>query len=87
VPLKFAVQLAEDPGQVLVVSFTEPSPETGLPGNLPITPRIVAASIREALRRGWDPAQPGSAFMLKVTNEELHTLLGCSASHVLAVSA
>lgn len=85
--LRFAAELADDPRQVLVVSFPASWPDSGLPGAIPITPRFVAASIREALRRGWEPAQPGSAFVFAVTDDELAVLLGTSPLHDMTAAA
>ncbi|NJP28586.1 hypothetical protein OHB01_06370 [Microbispora hainanensis] len=35
-----------------------------------------AEVIRTALRRGWDPARPGRAFHLDVTEDDLTAMLG-----------
>lgn len=71
-PLTFAVQRAEDPGCVLVVSM--PSAH---PGNWMLMPRgairpaIVATSVRMAIGRGWVPAHKGPAFSLALTQDDV----------------
>ncbi len=41
-----------------------------------VRPALVAAAIRMALGRGWDPHQAGPAFDLDVTEDELAEMLG-----------
>lgn len=36
-----------------------------------VGPALVAATIRKALDRGWDPSQAGSAFTLNLTEGDL----------------
>jgi hypothetical protein len=71
-PLTFAVELAGRHGRVLVVSVTD----VRHPGNwlhqpsLAVRPAVVAAVIRMALDRGWQPAGSGAPFRLKVPSHE-----------------
>ncbi|MEU6412124.1 hypothetical protein [Microbispora sp. NPDC046933] len=41
-----------------------------------VRPALVAAVIRMALQRGWDPRQGGRAFDLGVTENDLAEMLG-----------
>ncbi|MFD3780324.1 hypothetical protein [Streptomyces sp. NPDC058612] len=69
-PLAYAVELADDdrPGRKLVVTIGQPHPSNWLGVEAePVRPACVAASIREAQAQGWDPAEPGSPFLLDQT--------------------
>ena len=63
--MHLAVEHADTPGMTLVVTTDQP-----LPGNWigreaePVLPSGVAAAVRLALREGWTPTVPGSAFHL-----------------------
>ncbi len=87
-PVGFAAELAEDARQVLVVSYPVAWLDSGPPDAVAITPRVVAASIREALARGWEPEQPGTAFAFKPTVDELTAVLGttvlCDATSTIS---
>ncbi len=63
--LTFAVEAIGDAGSILVVSTQSPHPGNwlALPAS-PVLPAMVAAVIRAALRRGWQPDRPGSPFVL-----------------------
>ncbi|MCG5217288.1 hypothetical protein [Streptosporangium sp. KLBMP 9127] len=76
-PLSFAVERAEEPGGVLVVSLPCARPDNWLGARtIAIRPVLVVGCIRRALGQGWNSAQPGSAFTLSVTEDELTALLG-----------
>ncbi|WP_063791945.1 hypothetical protein [Nonomuraea pusilla] len=76
-PLTFAVERAEDPAGVLVVSLPCARPDNWAgERTIVIRPVLVAGCVRRALEEGWDPGRPGSAFTLTVTEDELATLLG-----------
>jgi hypothetical protein len=66
-PLVYAVESADGdgPGQVLVVETGQSHPGNwmGVAG-VSVTPRDVAAKIREGLTLGWKPSRPGSPFFL-----------------------
>jgi hypothetical protein len=66
-PLTFAVEAADSPGQVLSVMIGSPRPDNWLemPGE-PVTPRMVAQSVRDALAAGWEPSRSGSQFRLEL---------------------
>ena len=69
-PLSFAVERADARGAVLIV--TMPSSHPGHwagAAALPVIPSMVAAMIRRALERGWQPERPGPAFPLTVDQE------------------
>lgn len=53
----FAVQDADRHGPVLVSDTS----------TFPVVPRVVAASIQDALQAGWQPTRPGPAFHLNRT--------------------
>jgi hypothetical protein len=65
-----SVQVAEASGQVLhVTAGARPDNWTQTPGEV-VTPAPLAATIRAALKAGWKPAEPGSAFYFALTSEE-----------------
>ncbi|ADH69932.1 MULTISPECIES: hypothetical protein [Nocardiopsis] len=67
-PMTFAVELAEEPGQTLVVATRHPHPGSWLSvaPPVPVTPGVVSTAIRNALAQGWSPASPGSAHHTKL---------------------
>ncbi|MEV4567014.1 hypothetical protein AB0K12_24875 [Nonomuraea sp. NPDC049419] len=76
-PLTFAVERAEEPGNVLVVSLPCARPDNWLGHRtIPVTPALVAACVRRALERGWDPGRSGSAVTLEVSEDDLTHFLG-----------
>ncbi|MDP9866571.1 MULTISPECIES: hypothetical protein [Streptosporangium] len=76
-PLTVAVERAEAPGRVLVVSLPCARPDNwDGERTIAVRPVLVAGCIRRALEQGWDPGQRGPAFALAVTENELAVLLG-----------
>ncbi|WP_221891361.1 hypothetical protein [Microbispora sp. KK1-11] len=75
--LTFPVEPAEGPGRVLLVSlpFSRPDAWSG-ERTMPVRPALVAAVIRMALHRGWDPWQAGPAVDFDVTEDDLAEMLG-----------
>ncbi|GGW68543.1 MULTISPECIES: hypothetical protein [Streptomyces] len=64
-PCSFAVEHADTPGMTLVVTTGQPHPSNWIGREAePVTPSGVAAAVRIALREGWTPTAPGSAFHL-----------------------
>ena len=64
--LHIAVELAEQPGAVLVLYTDRPHPaDWGTKEVTPIRPSDVAKWVREALAAGWLPSQPGPQFRLR----------------------
>lgn len=63
--LTFAVELAQDPGSVLVVTTDSVRPDNWVvvPGKT-IRPVEVTDTIRTALRQGWRPHLPGPTTRL-----------------------
>jgi len=72
-PLTFAVELAHARGTVLAVTVPDVSHPASLVANssLIVRPALVAAVIRSALGRGWEPAAPGAPFRLSLASSEL----------------
>ncbi|WP_440104214.1 hypothetical protein [Streptosporangium sp. H16] len=71
-PPTYAVELAEGQGQVLLVELPCSRPDAWLgERTMTVRPALVAATIRRALDRGWDPLQAGSAFTLSLTEGDL----------------
>ncbi|MEU1706410.1 hypothetical protein ABZ478_13530 [Streptomyces sp. NPDC005706] len=64
-PCTYSVEHADSPGMTLVVTTDQPHPGNwiGLEAE-PVRPSNVAAAVRLALREGWTPTAPGSAFHL-----------------------
>ncbi|MDG4764324.1 hypothetical protein O7632_09425 [Solwaraspora sp. WMMD406] len=65
-PLTFAVERVEPPGRaILVVRLSSAHPGNWVHAEAtPVRPAMVAAAIRQALVRGWQPDRPGSPFVL-----------------------
>ncbi|MFF0123748.1 hypothetical protein ACFYP7_31205 [Micromonospora arida] len=68
-PLTFVVELAGQPGAVLVAALpcAHPGNWIGLPSQ-PVLPGTVAVGVRRALAAGWQPSRPGPAFELLLRN-------------------
>lgn len=66
-PLTFVAERAEQPGALLVASLPcrHPSNWMGMPAGV-VLPSTVVSAIRSALAEGWQPSQPGPAFMLEL---------------------
>ncbi|MEN3536390.1 hypothetical protein AAH991_14845 [Microbispora sp. ZYX-F-249] len=76
-PMTFAVQPAEGPGRALLVSLPFFRPDAWLGARTTaVRPALVAAAVRLALRRGWDPRRPGPAFACDVTEDDLAAMPG-----------
>jgi hypothetical protein len=76
-PLTFAVERAQEPGSVLVVSLPCARPDNWSgERTIAIRPVLVAGCVRRAVGEGWNPGLPGSGFSLTVTEDELTVLLG-----------
>jgi hypothetical protein len=72
-PLTFAAELAGARGTVLAVTVPDVSHPASLVAgsSLIVRPALVAAVIRTALGRGWEPAAPGAPFLLSLSSEDL----------------
>ncbi|WP_329428801.1 helix-turn-helix domain-containing protein [Streptosporangium sp. NBC_01495] len=75
-PLTYAVELAEGRGRVLLVELPCSRPDAWLgERTMTVRPALVAATIQRALDRGWDLSQEGSAFTLKLTEDDLSDMM------------
>ncbi|MEU9973046.1 hypothetical protein [Streptomyces sp. NPDC051014] len=64
-PCTFAVEHADTPGATLVVTTDQPHSRNWIGREAePVLPSRVAAAVWVALREGWIPTAPGSAFHL-----------------------
>lgn len=66
-PMTYAVEAVAGgrPGTVLIVTSGQAHPSNWVGAKAePIRPAHVAASIREARKRGWEPTRSGSPFEL-----------------------
>lgn len=64
-PCTFAVEHADTPAAALVVTTSQLHPSNWIGREAePVLPSGVAAAVRLALREGWTPTAPGSAFHL-----------------------
>ncbi|MGS2640880.1 hypothetical protein [Streptosporangium sp. G12] len=71
-PLTYAVEPAEGRGRVLLVELPCSRPDAWYgERTMTVRPALVAATIRRALDRGWDPSQAGSAFTINLTEGDL----------------
>ena len=67
--LHVAVELAEQPGAVLVLYTDRPHPvDWGTNQVGPVCPSDVAGWVREALVAGWVPSRPGPQFIHRSTS-------------------
>ncbi|TDQ52979.1 hypothetical protein [Actinorugispora endophytica] len=69
-PATFAVELAEAPGSVLVVTTPHPHTRGATGPVVPITPAAVASGVRSGLADGWRPEKPGTPHLLRVGDAE-----------------
>lgn len=64
-----SVRVAGETRRELIIEYPFPLTPAGFPQFLPIrpniTPKIVEASIRQAIDAGWDPASRGKAFVFR----------------------
>ncbi|GAA4587428.1 hypothetical protein GCM10023194_36290 [Planotetraspora phitsanulokensis] len=75
-PLTFAVELVDPPGRVLLVSLPCSRPDAWLgERTMAVRPALVAAAIRAAHERGWDPQHAGNAFEPSLTDDDLTNLM------------
>lgn len=81
--LTYAVELIGGQGRVLLVELPYSRPDAWLGGRtMTVRPALVAATIRRALDRGWDPSQAGSAFTFNLTEDDLSDVMnGHPPSH------
>jgi hypothetical protein len=64
--LHVAVELAEQPGAVLLLYTDRPHPaDWGTNQVAPVYPSDVAGWVREALIAGWRPSKPGPQFIFR----------------------
>ena len=63
--VRFAVECADSPGQVLVVELAQSHPGTYAETKVAVVPSQVADAITRALEQGWKPTEPGGPFRLK----------------------
>ncbi|MEV0202694.1 hypothetical protein [Nonomuraea sp. NPDC050691] len=83
-PLTFAVERAEGPGSVLVVSLPCARPDNWSgERTIAIRPVLVAGCIRRALEQGWKSGRPGPTFTLTVTEDELASFLGEAPQYLI----
>ncbi|MFE0146234.1 hypothetical protein ACFWY5_03785 [Nonomuraea sp. NPDC059007] len=74
-PMTFAVQLADAPAQVLVVSLPFHRPDSWLgEETATVRPALVAAVVARALHAGWRPDQNGSHVRLDLSRDNLAAL-------------
>ncbi|MGW4474897.1 hypothetical protein ACWENQ_34955 [Nonomuraea sp. NPDC004354] len=75
-PLTFAVELADGPGRVLLVSLPCSRPDAWYgERTMSIRPALVTATIRRARARGWNPCQAGNAVNVSLTDDDLTDLM------------
>ncbi len=64
-PLRFVVEHIEGRGALLIVELPVPYPGNWLDlPTAPVTPSLVASSIRSALAEGWLPQQQGPPYRI-----------------------
>ncbi|MDP4507143.1 hypothetical protein [Nonomuraea turcica] len=69
--------IPEEPAGVLVVSLPCARPDNWSgERTIVVRPILVNGCIRRAVEQGWNPAQPGTAFTLTITEDDLAVLLG-----------
>ncbi|GII90982.1 hypothetical protein [Sinosporangium siamense] len=87
-PMTFAVEAAGRPGRVLLVVLPWSRPDAWLGGRtMAVRPALVAAVIRTALERGWEPRRAGRAFTLDLDEDDLADVMGGQPSCRVAFTA
>jgi hypothetical protein len=67
-PLTYAIEQAETSGTTLVITINQPHPSNWCEiAARPVLPAEVAATIRMAHAKGWTPDEPGSPFLLDLS--------------------
>ena len=70
--LTAAVELFDNPGATLVLTFPSNRPDSWItPGGPSITPSIMARCIRRSIENGWDAAAPGATFNMEIAAEDI----------------
>jgi hypothetical protein len=70
--LHLTVELAEQPGSVVVLDTDRPHPADCIPRPvIPVRPSDVAGWIRQALQAGWNPENPGPQLHARVSGSSL----------------
>ncbi|KAI9134689.1 hypothetical protein [Acaryochloris sp. CCMEE 5410] len=65
--LTTAVELYDQPGTTLIITWSEPRPDNWLMAtSTSITPQHITNAIRQALRQGWEPALSGATYPLRL---------------------
>ncbi|WP_193318966.1 hypothetical protein [Nonomuraea phyllanthi] len=76
-PLTFAVERAEEPAGVLVVSLPCARADNRHGRRtIVVRPLLVAGCVRRAVEHGWNPAREGPAFTFAISEEDLTEVLG-----------
>jgi hypothetical protein len=66
-----AVELADDPGRVLLVQCG-PRPDNWIEAaSQTVTPGRIAVAIRAGIAAGWNPGENGSAFVIELPTDTL----------------
>lgn len=84
-PLTASIELADEPGRVLVASFNAPRPDNwiGIAGHVAL-PSEIAAAIRCAIAQGYDPRSAGGPHLLAAQPTRAAPAVGESAGLTLA---
>lgn len=73
--LHVSVELAEQPGAVLVLFTDRPHPKDwGTEKVVPVRPSDVAGWIRSAIRAGWVPSKPGPQVSLRIAGPSVERI-------------
>ncbi|MCO5995756.1 hypothetical protein [Actinoallomurus rhizosphaericola] len=83
-PLTFAVERAEEPASVLLVTLPCARPDNWQgERTIAVRPLLVSGCIRRSIEQGWDSRQAGPAFTLTLTEHDLAALLGESPQYLI----
>jgi hypothetical protein len=67
-----SVRVADEARRELIIEYPYPTGSDGRPLPVPqrpdLTPKLVEASIRQAMEAGWDPSSRGKAFVFRPSN-------------------
>ena len=70
--LCISVRVADEARRELIIEYAYPRGTDGQPLPVPqrpaVTPKLVEASIRQAMEAGWDPSSRGKAFVFHPPN-------------------
>ncbi|MEU4228629.1 hypothetical protein AB0F17_30415 [Nonomuraea sp. NPDC026600] len=83
-PLTFAVERAQEPGSILMVTLSCARPDNwNGERTIVVRPVLVAGCVRRAVEQGWNSSRSGATFTLTVAEDELAVLLSAPPQYLI----